>query len=171
MRPMGELRIRIKLGEHEIELEGSAEAVERQFEPFRQLLIRPASVETPLAQSRTEAQAPSRLPLEKIVRGHGKIYSLSVDAKLEDAILIILLAQQSFRGNRTVSGTEIMSGLRDSGFAVRRVDAILNRFSQQAQIVATGERRRRRYRLSLDGLQHAEQIARALIAQLPSSES
>jgi len=47
----------------------------------------------------------------------------------------------------------------------------LNRFSRQAQVIATGLRRRRRYRLSLDGLQHAKQIAHALITQLPSSES
>jgi len=98
MPRMSELRIRIKIGEHEIELEGSADAVERQFEPFRQLLI--PAVETPSAQMRAEAQPPPPLPLEKIVRGRGTIYSLTVDANLEDAILIILLAQRSFVGTK-----------------------------------------------------------------------
>jgi hypothetical protein len=170
---MSELRIRIKLGEHEIELEGSVDAVERQFEPFKLLLIPQsplASVQKDSADIEEQTKAPSRLPLEKIIRVHDDIYSLSVNAKLEDAILVILLAQRTFRQNENVSGVEIMKGLRSSGFRVSRVDTILNRYFRLAQVVPMGQHRRRRYRLSLDGLQRAEQIARTLIAQLPPPE-
>ena len=166
---MSELRIRIKFGEHEIELEGSADAVERQFEPFKQFLM-PAPPPKETADEVTQAPAPPRLFLETIIKVRGTIYSLRVNAKVEDAILVILLAQRIFRKNESVSGIEIMQGLRDSGFQVRRVDMILNRYIRLAHLVATGQHRRRRYRLSLDGSQRAEQIARTLIAQIPPAE-
>jgi hypothetical protein len=170
MPSMSELRIRIKLGEHEIEVEGSTDAVERQFETFKQLFAAPLlSIQKDSADQEKQGRAPRRLPLETIVGVRGTIYSLKVSAKIDDAILVILLAQRTFRNNETVSGFEIMDGLRDSGFNIRRVDMILNRYIRLAQVVAVGQHRRRRYRLSLDGLQRAEQIASALIAEMPST--
>src|SRR5258705_5537410 len=125
---MSELRIRVKFGEHEIELEGSADAVERQFEPFKQFLMPAPPPPSPKESADEVKQVPTppRLSLEAITKVRGTIYSLTVNAKVEDAILVILLAQRIFRNNNSVSGIEIMKGLRDSGFQGRRVDMILN---------------------------------------------
>jgi hypothetical protein len=58
-----------------------------------------------------------------------------------------------------------MSGIRNSGFRVIRVDSIVMRHASRGLIVATGKRRNRRHRLSTDGVMRAEKIARELIAR------
>ena len=199
---MGELRIRIKFGEHEFEGEGPVESVERRVEAFQHMIAPPtppppAPESGPIASEEKPAESPentvladeepaqtdetamqveqktappeeSPLPpplrLEQIMHMRGTILSLSVQARLPDAILVILLGQRNFRRNESVSGIEIMQGLRDSGFRVLRVDTLLTKFSRLGSVIVMGEHRRRRYRLSISGAVQAEQIARALAA-------
>jgi hypothetical protein len=166
---MSELRVKIRYGDHEFELEGAADAVERQLEAFRLFLSPPPpplEKETKTEESDVK-KAPPRVALEKIMRVRGPIYSLSFAAKVDEATLIILLGQRTFRQNDNVSGTEIMEGLRESGIRVRRVDTVLTKHIRTGIVVAMGRHRRRRYRLSMEGIEQAQQIARALIAKIP----
>ena len=94
------------------------------------------------------------------------VVSLTVNARTEHAVLAILLGQRHFRKNNSVSGMEIMSGLRSSGFDVRRADTMMAKHASEGSVVATGRRKLRRYRLSTDGVARAEQIVRSLISQL-----
>jgi hypothetical protein len=105
--------------------------------------------------------------LERIMRVRGRILSLSVTATAAEAVLVILLGQRNLRQNDSVSGTEIMRGLRDSGIRIPRADTILTKHAGTGSVVAMGERRRRRYRLSSLGVEKAQQIARSLIALVP----
>ena len=195
---MGELRIRIKYGEHEFEAEGAAEPVERRAEAF-QLMVAPPPVQAPVIQpapasadvtaepieatpsqptdtpSHAEEQppqpeeppAPPPLRLEEITHRRGPIVSLSVKANVKDAVLVMLLGQRNFRQNESVSGIEIMEGLRGSGIDILRVDTLMTKLAQRGSVIAMGKHRRRRYRLSTIGAMHAEQIARGLSAQMP----
>ena len=106
------------------------------------------------------------LLLNKIIQTKGRVVFVSVNAKVDEAVLAILLGQRHFRQNNSVSGMEIMSGLRESGFRILRADTILAKYAGDGSVVATGRRKLRRYRLSTDGIQRAEQIARHLISQL-----
>jgi len=168
---MSELRIKIRLGEREFEIEGSAESVERQFEAFKWLIAPPPDptpVKEPLPEPPTPALAVERVPLERIMRIRGAIISLSVSSKVHDAVLVILLGQRIYRQNDNVSGIEVMEGLRDSGIRVPRVDLLLSRYARLGIVVAMGQHRRRRYRLSTAGVEQAQQIAHRLIALVPS---
>lgn len=175
---MGELRIKVRLGDSELELDGPTDAVERQFEPFRHLLMLKVGGETsPAAEKAAPVPAPEPPKpavvyklLSKVVSVRGPIYSLRVPAPIEDAILVILFAQRAYRQNENVSGSEIMEGLRQSGIQVSRADVFLKKFAREANIVISGVRRRRRYRLSSDGLQQAEAVVHHLAASIPDAD-
>src|SRR5439155_12914294 len=101
MLAMDELRIRIKIGEDEFEFQGPPEAVDKQFEPFRLALMPAVSVapaEKVSIETKTPVEAPVApvVPLERVVQVHGSICSLRISTKMDDAILVILLAQRTF---------------------------------------------------------------------------
>ena len=162
---MSESRLRIKFGEHEFEAEGSTEAVERQLEIFKRLVLPGAALKA--AMEAAQDQAP--LSLEKIMHVQGRTVSLRAAAKVDDAVLLLLLGQRQFRQHHILSGKDVMNGLRASGFKVRRADLVLKRLSGAGSIIAIGRYRARRYQLSKSGLDGAEQIARRLISQAAPS--
>ena len=155
---MADLRLKIKFGEHEFEAEGSAETVQDQFIAFKQLVLPQPEGEKPLGAI-DDSKPP---PFHKMVSLNGRIVSLTVPAKTEDAVLLMLLAQKQFRENDAVSGGEIMAGLRASGVRIPRADYILTRHARDGNVVMTGDGRMRRYRLTDRGADHALQIVRHL---------
>ncbi|HYR85190.1 MAG TPA: hypothetical protein VE422_13990 [Terriglobia bacterium] len=164
---MSESRLRIKFGEHEFQAEGSAESVERQLEIFKKLVVpeaEPKPAMEPMPEPVKEAPAP--LSLEKIMHVDGAIVSLNVTPKVEEAVLLLLLGHSQFRQHHILSGTDVMSGLRASGFKVRRADLILKRLSGEGSIIAIGRYRTLRYQLSKSGFDRGEQIACQLISQV-----
>jgi DNA-binding PadR family transcriptional regulator len=70
-----------------------------------------------------------------------------------------------------VSGAEIMIGLRQSGFRIRRADLLLRKLQRKGNIIAIGRHRSRRYQFSKKGKEQAQQIARDLISQIPSENA
>jgi hypothetical protein len=163
------LKIKIKVGDNEFEAEGPPDAVQAQLLTFVRLVGREEKAEEKPARP---IESPSQPPLiNKIARVDGKVVSLKV--KIEspgDAVLVLLLGQQQLRRNTAVAGTEIMDGLRASGHGINRADFILKRYASSGDIVATGKRRRRRYRLTTDGVEKAQKIVRTLAAALPPVE-
>ena len=182
---MGELTLKVTIGEFHFEADGPAEAVGAQFERFTRTIAppppepgpstpqpEPAPEESPIMESAPAASKAEveGLALERVIAVSGRAVSLRIAPKLEDAVLLILLGQKSFRRNEAVSGADVMSGIRSSGFRVIRVDSILMRHASRGLIVATGKRRNRRYRLSTDGVMRGEKIARELIARLDNQQ-
>jgi hypothetical protein len=174
---MSDSKLRIRFGDYRFEIEGPADHVERQFDAFRRMLA-PEPEPAPFVEAVSPASAQEKpktageqkppLALEKILRMKANVISLGVRAKVEDAILVILLGQRNVRQNNSVSGMEIMRGLRQSGIEVPRADMILKKYAQAGLVVASGRRKLRRYRLSTDGGARAEQIALRLISQVPT---
>jgi hypothetical protein len=168
---MTTLRIRIKTGESEFEAEGMAEDVNPQILTFLRLLGREdlagskpsSSISTPVSSRLVE--------VSKLMEVAGRTVSLNDSSgSLDEDVLLLLLGQQQLLGNAAVAGREIMGGLRASGHSIMRADHILKRYAGTGHIVVTGKRRRRRYRLSTDGLDKASKIARRLASSIPAPQ-
>ncbi len=160
-------KVRIKFGEHEFEAEGSEESVERHLAFFRLLIAPPPQEPIPAVAPPPETPKVEPLPLEKILRANKGIVSLKVNAKPDEAILVLLLGQLELCQRNIISGSQIMDGLRGSGFRVRRADLLLKKHAIQGNIIAIGRHRARRYQFSKKGMERAQQIARDLISQIP----
>ncbi len=166
---MSESRLRIKFGDHEFEAEGSTESVERQLEIFKRLVVPGAALKAGIETTQESAADQAPLSLEKIMDVQGRTVSLRAAAKVEDALLLLLLGQRQFRQHHILSGAEVMHSLRQSGLEVQRADIALKRLAVKGNVIAIGRYRARRYQLSKSGLDGAEQIARRLISQAAPS--
>ncbi|MGA7521213.1 MAG: hypothetical protein WBW84_01950 [Acidobacteriaceae bacterium] len=175
-------RLKIKVGPHEFEAEGPTSVVQEQFRLFKELIESTPSAATaqaqnpslqspfpPPAPSERQDAPPAELNIGKIMDQDGRIVSLTVPPKsAEDAVLLILYGQRAFRGNDSVTGSEIMDGLTTTGgVPVERVDRVLAKIGADGDIIITGERRGKRYRLTNAGVAKARQIAQDLIALMP----
>lgn len=150
---MDNLRLKLKLGEHEFEAEGPPEAVQSQFAAFRQL-VRPAD------EAQTTPASPPPPQVESPMRLEGNVVCLTRrGASLDDEILLLLLGQKLLRNNDAVSGSEITAGLNLSGRRVRRVDYHTNKMTDAGYVITLGTRRARRYRLTNQGLVKGQQLA------------
>ena len=157
---MSDSRLKIKIGESELEVQGETEFVQRQFDEFKRLLAIGHQAELP-----AEDNGHPPISWEKIIRRRGRILSLSAPATVEEAVLVLLLSHHHFRKEEDVTGSEIMNGLRDSGIEVPRADTALLKHAKAGSVIVNGRRRSRRYRLSAAGAELAAQFARSLTAQ------
>jgi hypothetical protein len=161
---MANLRLKMKIGDHEFEADGAAEDVSAQMSTFVRLLGREDQVQAKPSTEPVEQDA----FIHKLVRVAGNVLSVrSSTASVENVVLVLMLAQHRVRKTADVSGRHIMDGLRSSGHTVERVDRILKKHAASGLVVAIGKRRRRRYRLTTDGAIIAQKIARTLAADLP----
>ena len=167
-------RLKMKIGVHEFEAEGSEEKVESQFQAFKELIASiPQTAEKPQDVPSDAAKAAENgngLELDKIMQNEGRVVSLTVRAASpDDAVLLTLLGQRQYRQNNSVTGGEIKDGLRQSGQPVDRTDRVLDRLSSDDNglVITIGQRKGRRYRLTNAGIARAQEIARALIATVP----
>ena len=170
---MADYRLKIKIGDHEFDAEGPVEVVQAQFEAFKELVSSaPAKVKTPSPDAEENANQTNgnsnQLNLDKIMRADGRIVSLTIGVdKVHDAILLVLLGQRRFRSNDTVTGAEVLDGLRESGRPMDRADRILLSLHAEGLLMAVGQHRGRRYRLTNTGIARAQELARNLISLVP----
>ncbi len=156
-------KLRIKIGDHEFEAEGPAEVVQAQFAAFKELLAT-APVPRTAAEPSGDQRANNPPPLDKIMKVEKRVVSLSVQAKsLEDAILLLLLGQKTFRNNDSVTGAEIVDGLTVSGQSKDGAGRLLKKIASEGNIIITGAHRGKRYRLTNQGVSKAQDLARDLI--------
>ncbi len=162
--------IKIKIGEHEFEAEGPVEIVQADFAAFKELVAAlPAkATEAPAPQVATPPDQQSLIPLDKIMKVEGRRVSLTARSEtVDEAALLILLGQKDLRTNQEVTGAELMDGLRVSGYAIDRVDRVMDKLAAEGQVVTMGVHRGRRYRLTNKGLAKAQDIAREITSTVP----
>jgi hypothetical protein len=177
---MGEImeiptRVKIKIGDHEFDAEGSAESVREQFQVFQELVKVAAAVSMAKIQNKEQftgnaletlakqdAAVDSGLP--KIMHLDNRTVSLTVRlTSVYDAVVVMLYGQKALRSNDAVTGSELSAGLSATGgFAIGRLDRILDKLADDGDVIAFGERRGKRYRLTNTGTAKA----RALIAEM-----
>ena len=164
----GSSRLKIKIGDHEFEAEGPAETVQAQFRVFKELIaktpgrkgLEPGELQPPPVPKNN-----SQLRLDSIMKTEGRVVSLTARANLlEDAILLIILGQKTFRSIDGVTGSEIVDGLKVSGQPADRIDRVITKLADDGHVIITGVRRAKRYRLTNQGLAKAQEIAKAIIA-------
>lgn len=172
-------RLKIKVGPNEFEAEGDREAVQEQFNSWKELIAIMAHAAQ--AQPQNDAPSPDFQPpppppktdlastdysLDKIMKTDDRIVSMTVRPKsLEDGILLMLYGQKILRIQESVTGYEILEGLKATGvLSVGRIDRMLERAASDGQVIVTGKNRAKRYRLTNAGLAKARQIASDLIA-------
>jgi len=168
---METMRVKLKVGEHEFEAEGPLEAVQSQLATWKDLITEatthiPKQCAQPTTQSPTNGtQSRNGLTLDAIMKLDGRVVSLTARGQSsDDEIMLVLLGQKMLRSNDAVTGAEITSGLRQTGGLDGRIDYRLNKMIDAGEVVAIGERRGRRYRLTNTGLNKAQEISRNVIA-------
>jgi len=176
-------RLKTKIGEHEIEIEGSPEYVREQYQAWQELVKLTITKAAPSPDkpeqknnSGSEQQTSNRKPdftavdadLTKIMRVDTRYVSLTARvASVHDAVLLLLYGQKLLRSNDAVTGTELLSGLDTTGgYAVPRLDRILDKLALDGDVTSFGERRGKKYRLTNTGMAKARAIASELIASL-----
>lgn len=176
---MAEYRLKIKLGNHEFEADGPAEAVQSQFQAFKDLVATlpqhtGKNTQSPIPESITHPDPPalqrvdSSALLDKMFRQNSRVVSLTAPPESEtDATLLILYGQRFYRENENATGSEILDGMSESGFRKPRIDRILRGLADEGEVIITGAHRGKRYRLTNKGHAHAETIVRDTLAKLP----
>ena len=172
-------RLKIKIGEHEFEAEGRSEVVQEQFQAFKEMIAStpakpPAQTQKESTKNGDGAQPITPTPdtpaidaaLSKIMKLENRVISLTVRAdSIGDAILLLLYGQKILRQNDLVTGAEIMDGLTATGgMNVLRIDRLLEQLATNGDVIVTGERRGKRYRMTNAGIAKARQLAVDLIA-------
>ncbi|HTV08560.1 MAG TPA: hypothetical protein VMD97_05920 [Candidatus Aquilonibacter sp.] len=172
-------RVKMRVGGHEFEAEGSPEVVQQQLEAFKALILaQPPGVnnerQLPTESGLNDEPGPTIVPssahvrLENILHADGRVISLTaLPNTVEEAALLIMLGQKELRNNVSVTGQEIGDGLDQSGKPASRVDRIMEKHIRDAFVLKTGLGRATRYRLTNQGLMRALTVARELIATLP----
>jgi hypothetical protein len=177
---MAEYRLKIKLGNHEFEAEGPAEAVQSQFEAFKNLVAALPEHNAKTTQSTTlepfiapepphvQQRVDSSVVLDRVFREKGRVVSLTAPPVSEtDAVLLVLYGQRFYRENENTTGSEILDGMSESGYRKPRIDRILKGLADEGEVIITGAHRGKRYRLTNKGHAHAETIVRDTLAKLP----
>ncbi len=163
-------KLKIKIGEHEFEAEGPVEVVNVQFETWKEMIATaPAKPKETAPEKPIDKNAPlPHLTLDKIMKVEGRIVSLTARAEtVDETALLILLGQKELRGNQEVTGSEIMDGLRQSGYAISRADTLMDKLSADGNVITVGVHRSRRYRLSNSGLALVLTTAQAVLETVP----
>ena len=171
-------RVKMKIGEHEIEAEGAPDLVREQFQAWQELVklaytapqvapnppadISPAPTEKPDGTPTVDSELP------KILRLDNRVVSLTARlASVHEAVLVMMYGQKVLRNNDSVTGAELTSGLSATGgFSVDRLDRYLNKLAEDGDVMAFGERRGKKYRLTNTGIAKARAIAANLIASV-----
>jgi hypothetical protein len=170
---MEQNKLRIKIGDHEFEAEGPPEIVQAQLAAFKELLANPQTqakhqpAEQPAEQPQPLAIRPvtnGPPALDKIIKVEGRVVSLTAHTNsLEDALILLLLGQKTFRSNDGVTGGELVDGLKRSGQSTDHMGRTLEKIASEGNILITGAHRGKRYRMTNQGVTKAQQIARSVI--------
>ena len=170
-------KLRIKIGDNELETEGSAEMVQAQLAAFMELVSATPAPAKPIESATVAPEQPNHdtkpqqpinngpLALDKIMKVEGRIVSLTTRAdSLEHAVMLLLFGQKTLRHNDAITGFEIVNGLRMSGQAKDGLRRVLDKIKSEGAIIITGAHRGKKYRMTNQGMTRAQEIARGVLA-------
>jgi hypothetical protein len=169
-------RLKMRIGPHEFEAEGTEEAVDRRLDAFKQLIAQfgPQGKANPPPPAQNgakgrEAETPTEEhnPLSSIFRVEGKAITLTArPSDREDALLLLLLAHKSFRGADLVPVSDLLAGIKLSGFTVERMDDVAPKLVSENLLLKIGQRNGSKYRLTTPGTQKAQALAESLMEKV-----
>jgi hypothetical protein len=167
-------KLRIKIGDNELETEGSAEIVKEQLAAFMKLVSatptpqKPPEATTEQVNQDNQPQRPINdgpLALDQIMKVEGRVVSLTTRANSpEDAVMLLLFGQKTLRNNDAITGFEIVNGLRVSGQSTDRLGRILHKIATEGAVIITGAHRGKKYRMTNKGMAQGREIAKSVLA-------
>ncbi len=170
-------KIKVKLGENELELEGPVALINEQYKAFldaikasasqRAEVVIPSSGESTAIPQQPPETVPIRETLKRIYAERDAVISLLALPKTEtseaDALLLLLYGYEVLRpSDYPVTGVRLMQAAKQSGLhAVDRIDRTIMTHSKY--ILAAGTRRGRKYQLNNQGISKAQEIIQAIL--------
>jgi hypothetical protein len=173
---MDNLKIRVKVGDHEFEAEGPRESVELQFQLFKELVgaapvrtpgqappaPKPPVIQTPTQNGGLVDETPDKTVYDRLFSVDGDRLSLHYlpegENREANALLILLLGYRIITAQEQVLGGRLMQGLQQSGLTLDRIDRVLDPYIPSL-ILKTGIKKGTKYRLTNIGLARAKVIA------------
>ena len=172
------VKLRIKIGPHEFEAEGSQDYIKEQFEEFKDLINydanqQPAEHEQPSTtgtETLEDERVRERLGLLFAHDANRNLISLRIpttgDHRVADTILLILLGYRLLRNEDELLVTQIKTSLDQSGNRAGRIDRITARYVSDGLMIKTGKAKGGRYRLTNMGIAAAQELMERLLAQV-----
>ena len=175
----GTSKIKMRVGVHEFEAEGSQSFVQAERQRF-EALVRATHVptETPMAiqpqgsiqaRSTSSIAAPEKERYAKIFKVDGQgvlalIGQLPGKDRERDAIILLLLGYQTMLMKNTVTGADLTKSMNHSGYPTIRVDRMMGKYNTDGTILTGGKQRRGRYYyLSAPGAEKAKSLAEEML--------
>jgi hypothetical protein len=163
---MDALKIKIEIGDRKFEAEGPVDVVQAHVNAFMKLTVG-GSAETLAAEAAAAERKARTVPLDKLLYVGGQTVYLRVKPRhAQHAVLLLMFGYRQLRNNHLLAGIDMIQGLRSAGYKQRRVDHILNSLARQKFVATEGKYRGRRYKLTDNGVERGDQIARELSAHL-----
>ncbi len=174
--PAGErLKLRMKIGVHELEADGSRDAVMAQLEIWARLAGLPASGAPSATAPALEAgaqQVDAALravflvdPERKLVMLRAK---LSGHRRNADSALLLLYGYQTCLGDpdgSDVPAVRLRAAVAGSGLRLQRLDRVLRRYLSAGLVRRGGRRKQPTYALTPSGAQHGAALVRYLLTR------
>lgn len=181
-------RIKLRVGDFELDTEGPADIVRAQVEAFMELVkSKPAAVAPPasaaavgvtpaidplkpglppaLPPTPIPAAPPGILPqdvMDRVFQSRGDSVSLlALPGDPADALLVLLYGYAKLKSVNNVTGVSLMQAASQSGVQVPRIDRVID--SRSEFITSGGQRRGKRYGLNNRGMRRAEELITGLV--------
>jgi hypothetical protein len=176
-----EHKIRIDIGDFHLETEGSEDAINKRVEAFKELVKIAMGAQGAAHQAKVKAAAKptttkpdaedgaTRTPEDGTLL---KLYGKDGDAvtlmqgvnSATDAFLLLLLGYK-MNGIDPVPVSDLLASLRHAGLGTNRIDTITKQVPKECY-TKLGTRRAGKFRLTQPGIQKAQRLAQALVAQM-----
>lgn len=179
-------RLRVKVGPHEFEAQGTADEVNQQFALWKELItsvapaqtttqpvpaLAPSTTSTDVQPSSTQHQdTETAVPDIFVADAKKGIVSLRIhppgESRDADAGLLLVYAFKRILSIDQVLAGHLKDALELSGIRVDRIDRTIGAYQNAGLLMKSGFGKGGKYSLSMTGLQRAERLARELAAQL-----
>jgi hypothetical protein len=165
--------LRVKVGSHEFEAEGSEESVKAQFEAWKELVAAsPASSDPadPEQQQDQEQTSGDQRELGRVfsIDSRRKLVSLRILPRGErrdaDALLLLLYGYERGLGQEEVLAGRLKQSLAVSGRRIDRIDRAIAPHDRANHVLKGGTGKGGKYSLSNTGREIAVQLMRGLVS-------
>jgi len=179
-------KLRIKVGEHEFEAEGSPQEVTEQFQAWKELITSLPPSTNGAQRSDSAGQKPAVILPKGVTEvrtrdgfaapwdifegdDKRKLVTLKIHPTGEDrdadALLLILFGFKKAHGLDEVPVTKLIEAIQVSGIRPGRIDRALAKPLEAGLVLKAGRAKGSKYRLTNTGYSHAEELARTLFAK------
>jgi hypothetical protein len=169
-------KLHMKVGPHEFDGEGPADAVRKSFDDWKSLVASMPSAETTYATANSslgggingsagvlEAEELARLFVHDEKKG---IVTLRIlprgDDRDANAALLVLLGFRQLKSQDEVPVTQLKPALKQSGCNVDRVDAVVGKYQREGFINKGGSGKGGKYSLTNSGIEKAHTLTRTM---------